>query len=87
MKSKRSYCFPGTSRTPRKPRGQYFRLFCGGEFDNRTESVPIFPKATLKTIVQKPLWNGIHLVANNSYKLAEPATKPQNGATYIYVAL
>lgn len=72
----------------RCPRGQFFRKYLGGEFNGRTESVPMFVREPkLKTIVQKPLWDGLKLIANNSYRLAEPAQKPTNGATYIYEAL
>lgn len=66
---------------------QYFRKYIGGPLDGRNETVPLFPKATLKVEIDKPFWFSVAMgmtPKSNIYRLQEPLTQPKNGATYIY---
>lgn len=75
----------------RRPTGEFYRLYHGGEFDGVKERVPIFNKEPkLKTEIDKRTWYHTGQewkYESNSYRLSEPSQRPTKGATYIYQAV
>lgn len=72
----------------RKPVGEYYRIYHGGEFDGIKERVPLFSRPPLlQSEVNKRAWYHTGKewrYENNRYQLAEPPSKPTKGASYIY---